>query len=57
MLWYFIDVYIINRTLQGRMEMRDLSSRVEKIFHSFAALTREMFFDARGEISCLRAVM
>ena len=57
MVWYFIDVYIINRTLQDRVEVRDFSYRVEKIFHSFAVLTLEMFFDARGEISCLRAAM
>ena len=44
MVWYFIGVYIINRTLHGRLEIRNFSSRVEKIFHSFAALTREIFF-------------
>ena len=29
------------------METRNFSSRVEKIFHSFAALTREIFFNTR----------
>ena len=29
---YFIGVYIINRTLHGRLEIRNFSSRVEKIF-------------------------
>ena len=43
MVWYFIGVYIINRTLLGCLEIRNFSSRVEKIFHSFAALTREIF--------------
>ena len=38
MVWYFIVVYIINRTLHRRLEIRNFSSRVEKIFHSFAAL-------------------
>ena len=57
MVWYFCGVYIINRTLHGRLEMRNFSFRVEIIFHSFAALTREMFFDTRREISCLRAAM
>ena len=33
MVWYFIGVYIINRTLHGRLEIRNFSSRVEKIFH------------------------
>ena len=52
MVWYFIGVYIINRTLHGRLEIRNFSSRVEKIFHSFA-----IFFNTRREISYLRAAM
>ena len=38
MVWYFIGVYILNRTLHGRLEMRNFSSwsRVEKIFHEWA---------------------
>ena len=28
MAWYFIGVYIINRTLHGRLEIRNFSSRV-----------------------------
>ena len=51
MVWYFIGVYIIKRTLYGRLEIRNFSSRVEKIFHSFAALTREIFFNTQREIS------
>ena len=47
MVWYFIDVYIINRTLHGRLEIRNFSSHVETIFHSFAALTREIFCTQR----------
>ena len=43
MVWQFLGVYIINRTLHGRLEIRNFSSRVEKIFHSFGALTREIF--------------
>ena len=31
MVWYFIGVYIINRTLHGRLEIRNFSSRVENI--------------------------
>ena len=30
MVLYFIGVYIINRTLHGRLEIRNFSSRVEK---------------------------
>ena len=57
MVWYFIGVYIINRTLHGRLEIRNFSSRVEKIFHFFAALIREIFFNTQREISYLRAAM
>ena len=31
--------------------------KLEKIFHSFAALTREKFFNTRREISYLHAAM
>ena len=48
MVWYFIDVYIINRRLHGRLEMRNFASCVEKIFHSFAH---------SWEISYLRAAI
>ena len=32
MVWHFIGVYIINRTLHDRLEIRNFSSRVEKHF-------------------------
>ena len=32
MVWCFTGVYIINRTLHGRLEIRNFSSRVEKYF-------------------------
>ena len=57
MVWYFIGVYIINRTLHGRLEIRNFSSPVEKIFHLFAAHTREIFFNTRREISYFHAAM
>ena len=57
MVWYFIGVYIMNRTLHGRLEIGKFSSRVEKILHSFAALTLEIFFNTQREISYLRATM
>jgi len=53
----FVGVYIINRTLHGRLEIRNFSSRVEKIFHLLAALTRETFYNTRREISYLHAAM
>ena len=34
MFLYFIGVYVINRTLHGRLEIRNSSSRFEKIFFS-----------------------
>ena len=55
MVWYFIGVYIIDRTLHGRLEVRNFSSHVEKIFHSFALLTREIY--TRTEILYPRAAM
>ena len=57
MVWYFIGVYIINRTLHGRLEIWNFSYRVEKIFLSFAAFTREIFFNTQREISYLRMAM
>ena len=45
MVWYFIGVYIINRTLHGRLEIRNSLPMLKKIFHLFAALTRrEMLY-------------
>ena len=34
MVWYFIGVYIIKRTLHGRLEIGNFSSSVEKYFTS-----------------------
>ena len=57
--WFGISlfVYIINRTLHGDLEIWNFSSRVEKIFHSIAALTREILLTFRRDISYLRAAM
>ena len=40
---HFINIYIINRTLHGRLGIRILSSRAKSISHSFASLTRERY--------------
>ena len=40
----FISIYKITRTLHGRLGTRILSSRAERISHSFASLTRERYF-------------
>ena len=34
MIWNFIGVYIINRTLHSRLEIQNFSFRVEKYFTS-----------------------
>ena len=48
MVWYFIGVYIINRTLNGRLEIRNFSSRVEKYFtRSLRSLVK--YFSTREE--------
>ena len=57
MVWYVIGVYIINRTSHGGLEIQNFSSHVKKIFHSFAALTREIFFNTQREILYLRVAM
>ena len=57
MVWYLIGVYIVNRTLHGRLEIQNFSSHVEEVFHSFAVLTREIFFNTPKEISYLRTAM
>ena len=60
MVWHFIGVYIINRTLRGRFGIGNFSSRVENIslVEKFGALTREIFFNTRRETSSyFRAVM
>ena len=50
MFWYFIGVYIINRTLHGRLEIWNSSSRVEKIFHLFVK-----YFSTLKEKFCIFA--
>ena len=41
---HFINIYIINRPLHGRLGIPILSSTAESISHSFASLTRERYF-------------
>ena len=55
MVWHFIGVYIINRTLHDRLEIRNFSSRVEKYFTRslrslvkyFSTLEEKFRFSAR----------
>ena len=45
MVLYFIGVYIINRTLHGRLEVRNFSSRVEN-----SSTLGENFVSLRGHV-------
>ena len=41
MVWYFIDIYIINRTLHGCFELQNFSLSIEKYFtHSQHSLMK-----------------
>ena len=69
MVWYFIGVYIINRTLHGDLEIWNFSSRVEKYFTrslrslvKYYSLFEETFrisarpcniLDLKGHVVCL----
>ena len=48
MVWHFIGVYIIIRTLHDRLETRNFSSRVEKYFTSERS-KRVKYFSTREE--------
>ena len=49
MVWHFIGVYIINRTLYGRLEIRIFSSRVEKYLTSLERSERVKYFPTLEE--------
>ena len=57
MVWYFIGVYKINRTLHGRLEIRNFFSCVEEFFTRSLRSLVKCFFNTRGEILYLRAAM
>ena len=59
MVWYFIGVYIMNRTLHvhGRLEIQNFSASVEKYFSSGHSERVKSFFNMRSEISYLHAAM
>ena len=58
LLWLHNKLHLSDqKTISGRLEIRNFSSRVKKIFHLFAALTRDIFFNTRREISYLRVAM
>ena len=59
MVWYFIGVYIINRTSHGRLEIRNFCSRVEKNISLVSAAnewnifqhSKKSFASPRGHIN------
>ena len=57
MVWHFIDVYTINRTLHGRLEIRNFSSSVEKYSRKrvkyFSTLEEKFCISARHVISSI----
>ena len=54
MIWYFIGVYIINRTLHGHLEIQNFSSSVEKYFtRSLRSLMK--YFSTLKENFCISA--
>ena len=59
MVWYFIGVYVINRTLHvhGHLEIRNFSASVEKYFSSEHRERVKSFFNMRSEISYLHAAV
>ena len=58
MVWFFIGVYIIKLIEHYMAAWRhEISLLMLKIFHSFAALCCEIFFNTQREISYLRAPM
>ena len=58
LLWLHNKLHLSDqKTISGRLEIRNFSSRVKKIFHLFPALTRDIFFNTRREISYPRAAM
>ena len=57
MVWYFIGVYKIDRTLDGRLEIRNFFSSAEDILTRSLRSLVKYFFNTRGEISYVRAAM
>ena len=57
MVWYLIGVYKIDRTLDGRLEIRNFFSCIEDIFTRSLRSLVKYFFNTRGEISYVRAAM
>ena len=57
MVWYFIGVYKMNRTLHGGLEIRNFFSCIEEfVTRSLRSLVK-YFLNTRGQISYLRAAM
>ena len=55
MVWYFIGVYIISRTLRGRLEIRNFSSPVEHISLVRCAHSKNIFQHSKRNFVSPRA--
>ena len=53
----FMAEYVAHRGYYMAVRRYEISLLVLKIFHSFSALTREIFFNTRRENSYLQAAM
>ena len=51
MVWYFIGIYIINRTSHGRLDIRDFSSSGEKYLTSERSERVKYFFNTNNNIN------
>ena len=49
MVWHFIGVYIINRTLHGLLEIRNFSSHVEKKYFTSECSEQVKYFSTLEE--------
>ena len=53
MVWYFVGVYTINRTLHGRLEIQNFSSHVEKEYFTRLLRSVKKYFSTLEEKFCI----
>ena len=57
MVWYFIGVYVLNRTSHGHLEIQNCFSHVEKYFTCSLCLLMKYFATLKRETLYLCAAM
>ena len=57
MVWYFIDVYVLNRTSHGHLEIQNCFSHVEKYFTCSLRLLMKYFATLKRETLYLCAAI